>query len=65
MKYSTVKQLGGKGAGEQIRYLRAGDTECLVYWYKVKDLEKTSRRGRGLSHTKSSQTQCKVRGLSP
>ena len=64
MKYSTVEQLGGRGAGGQKGQQRADDAESVVYWCKVKDLEKTSRRGRGLSHTKSGQTWCKVRGLS-
>ena len=35
MKYSTVEQLGGRGAGAQNSQLRASDTESVVYWCKI------------------------------
>ena len=64
MKYSTVEQLGGRGAGGQKRELGSDHTESFVCWCKTEEGARTSRRGRGLSHTKSGQTWCKVRGLS-
>ena len=47
MKYSTVEQLGGRGAGAQNSYLGPGDTESLVYWGKVKDSCEDPSSGQG------------------
>ena len=47
MKYSTVEQLGGRGAGAQKGYLGSSHTESLVYWCKVKDSCEDPSSGQG------------------
>ena len=47
MKYTTVEQLGGKGAGEQTRDLRSNHTEWSVYLCKVKDSSEDQSSGQG------------------
>ena len=47
MKYSTVEQLGGRGAGEQKGYLRSDHTESVVYWCKVNNSCEEPSSGQG------------------
>ena len=47
MKYNTVEQLGGRGAGGQKGYLRSDHSESVVYSYKVNNSCEDPSSGQG------------------
>ena len=47
MKYNTVEQLWGRGAGGQKGYLGASHTESVVYWCKVNNSCEEPSSGQG------------------
>ena len=47
MKYSTVEQQGGRGAGAQKRELGSDHTESVVYWCKINNSCEDPSSGQG------------------